>query len=156
MRSSRKTSRRKGRSTSSSGSEGGRLLVDTSAYACLRRRASDALDALASATLVLVPTIVLGELYGGFELGGRLDENRAALREFLSEPFVRVTSPSADTARVYGKLFAALRRAGKPVPINDIWIAACAIDGGTDLLTSDRHFARFEGLSVRWLAANAG
>jgi tRNA(fMet)-specific endonuclease VapC len=107
---------------------------------------------VAAANLVLVPTVVLGELYAGFELGSRAAENATALQELLAEPFVRVIAPSADVARRYGLLVAALRRAGTPIPTNDVWIAACALDNAAPLLTSDAHFGLVAGLAVSMLA----
>lgn len=123
-----------------------RLVLDTSAYSRLRRGDERVLDLVAVAEIVVVPVTVLGELEAGFELGGRQRENRAALADFLAEPFVTVHAPSADTARRYGELFARLRRAGTPVPINDVWIAAACLDCGGHLLTFDRHFERIPGL----------
>jgi predicted nucleic acid-binding protein len=129
------------------------LVLDTSAYSLLRRGDERVLDLVAVAEIVVVPVPVLGELEAGFELGGRQRENRAALADFLAEPFVTVHNPSADTARRYGELFARLRRAGTPVPINDLWIAAACIDCGGHLLTLDRHFERITGLTVTVLGA---
>lgn len=110
------------------------------------------LDLVAVAEVVLVPVTVLGELEAGFELGGRQRENRAALADFLTEPFVQVHETSAETARRYGELFARLRRAGAPVPVNDLWIAAACLDCGGHLLTLDRHFERIPGLVATLLS----
>lgn len=117
-----------------------RLALDTSAYSRLRAGDSRVLDLVAAADVVLVPATVLGELHGAFELGSRGRANRVALSEFLNEPFV-VTGPvTADVARQYGRVFASLRRAGTPIPVNDIWIAAATIDQGACLLTFDSDF----------------
>ena len=123
-----------------------RLALDTSAYSRLRAGDTRVRDLIASADSVLVPTPVLGELHGAFELGSRVRENRVALSEFLDEPFVQVTPVSESVARHYGRVFASLRRAGTPIPANDIWIAACAIDQGACLLTFDRDFERIAAL----------
>lgn len=123
-----------------------RLTLDTSAYSRLRAGDSRVLDLVAAAEAVLVPAIVLGELYGAFELGSRARENRVALGEFLAEPFVTVVAASAAVARQYGRVYAALRRAGTPIPVNDIWIAASALDQGACLLTFDRDFEYVAGL----------
>ena len=93
-----------------------------------------------------MPATVLGELWGAFEMGSRLRENRVMLTEFLGEPFVSVIPISANVARQYGRVYAALRRAGTPIPVNDMWIAAAAIDSGACLLTFDRDFQRVAGL----------
>jgi tRNA(fMet)-specific endonuclease VapC len=90
--------------------------------------------------------VVVGELHGAFELGSRAREHRVALADFLAEPFVAVTPVSASVARHHGRVYAALRRAGTPVPVNDMWIAACAIDQGGCLVTFDRDFERIAAL----------
>ena len=123
-----------------------RLALDTSAYARLRAGDERVHDLIASAEVVLVPAPVLGELYGAFELGLHGRANRVALAEFLEEPFVKILPVSAEVARQYGRVYAALRRVGTPIPVNDIWIAAAAIDQGACLLTFDRDFDRVAGL----------
>lgn len=123
-----------------------RLALDTSAYSRFRAGDQRVHDLIARADAVLVPATVLGELYGAFEMGARSRENRLALAEFLDEAFVRVAPVSATVARHYGRVYAALRRAGTPVPANDMWIAATAIDQGACLLTFDHDFERIDGL----------
>ena len=123
-----------------------RLILDTSAYSRLRRGHEAVLDALAAAEVILVPATVLGELEAGFELGSRAKENRRVLTEFLDEPFVDVLKTTSAVARHYGQVFARLRRAGRPIPVNDIWIAAATIASGGHLLTFDRDFRHVEGL----------
>ncbi|MCB9689753.1 MAG: type II toxin-antitoxin system VapC family toxin [Alphaproteobacteria bacterium] len=126
-----------------------RLVLDTSAYSQLRRGHAGVLDALAEASVVLVPTTVLGELHAGFALGGRRLENEQALAEFLDEPFVAVLPVTIDVARRYGELYATLRRVGTPIPINDVWIAAATMDCGATLATFDTDFERVAGLPLR-------
>ena len=132
-----------------SGSKGERvprLALDTSAYSRFRSGDERVHELIATAEAVLIPATVLGELHGAFEMGLRARENRVALSEFLSESFVRVVPTSADVARQYGRVYAALRRAGTPIPANDIWIAAAALDQGACLLTFDTDFERVAGL----------
>lgn len=123
-----------------------RLALDTSAYSRLRSGDQRVHDLVAAAEVVLVPTTVLGELHGAFELGSRAKDNRVVLSDFLAEPFVRVVSVSAEVARQYGRVFAGLRRAGTPIPVNDIWIAATAIQYSACLLTFDTDFNQVGGL----------
>lgn len=123
-----------------------RLALDTSAYSRLRAGDERVHDAIATAEVVLMPVTVLGELWGAFELGSRARENRVMLSEFLGEPFVIVVPVSANVARQYGLVYAALRRAGTPIPVNDMWIAATALDQGACLLTFDQDFERVAGL----------
>jgi tRNA(fMet)-specific endonuclease VapC len=124
----------------------GRLVLDTSAYSYLRAGDGRVLDLVAAAEIVSLPTIALGELEAGFTLGRRELENRTLLAEFLAEPFVTILPVTPAVARRYGRLFADLRRAGTPIPINDIWIAAIAQDCGGRLLTFDGHFDQIVSL----------
>ena len=121
-----------------------RLVLDTSAYSQMRARHSDAVRLIARAGAILIPATVLGELEGAFELGSRTAENRAALSRFLAEPLVSVLPTTQEVAGRYGNIYARLRRAGTPVTVNDMWIAAATIDCGGTLLTFDRDFERID------------
>lgn len=123
-------------------------VLDTSAYSRMGAGHDRVLDILAAAEIIAVPVIVLGELEAGFELGRKPQENRALLAEFLAELFVQVLAPTPRVAQRYGQIFARLRRAGTPIPLNDVWIAATAIDCGGSLVTFDRHFERVDGLDA--------
>jgi tRNA(fMet)-specific endonuclease VapC len=123
-----------------------RLVLDTSAYSRLRHGHELVLDFVAAAGVVLLPTIVLGELEAGFELGTRQKDNRVAPGEFLDEPFVAAAPITPAVARRYGQVFAGLRRAGTPIPVNDIWIAATVLDCGGHLLTFDDLFRNVAAL----------
>jgi tRNA(fMet)-specific endonuclease VapC len=125
-----------------------RIVLDTSAFTHLRGGDERVAKAVAAARVVHLSVITLGELEAGAELGVRAADNRAALDEFLSAPFVSVLPVTTDVARVYGRLFAELRRAGTPIGVNDIWIAATAIDAGARLLSFDRDFARIKSLDA--------
>lgn len=105
-------------------------------------------EELARASVVMVPVTVVGELEAGFALGRRASDNRALLAQFLSEPFVRVLDVTRDVAGRYGELMASLRRAGTPIPVNDIWIAATTLDALGRLLTFDSDFERVPDLRV--------
>ncbi len=98
---------------------------------------------------MFLSAVTLGELEAGFALGGRARDNGQALHAFLAEPFVSVVDIHAPIAARYGSLFANLRRAGTPVPTNDIWIAACALHVGAQLITFDTDFERFDELDRR-------
>lgn len=128
-----------------------RVLIDTSAYAHFRRGQRDVVEILTTAEQLYLSAITLGELEAGFVLGSRVEENRSALRDFLSEPFVAVVHVDEAVATRYGSLFATLRRAGTPVPTNDIWIASCALHVGAQLITFDSDFDRFPDLDRRVL-----
>jgi len=130
-----------------------RLVLDTSAYSHMRTGHAALLDLLAAAEALLIPVTVLGELEGAFEIGSCAKANRHSLTEFLSEPFVFVLDTTPDVARHYGQIYARQRRSGRPIPVNDMWIAAAAVDNGGHLLTFDKDFARIEGLDCTVLRA---
>ena len=100
------------------------------------------IEAVGDAEALYVPATVLGELEAGFRVGRRYRENARALSEFLREPIVRVVPTTTDVARRYGEVFAQLRSARTPIPVNDIWIAAATVSTGAHLLTFDSDFAR--------------
>lgn len=95
---------------------------------------------------IVVPTTVLGELYACFRLGFRQKANIQELHDFLERPGVKVAPIDDAVARRYGDIVAALRNIGKPMPTNDIWIAAVTLEHNGELLTRDEHFQ--EVLSV--------
>jgi predicted nucleic acid-binding protein len=94
-------------------------------------------------------SIVIGELLFGFRLGALYERNASELREFLDRPQVSALPVTPLTAERFGRVAAALRRRGKPIPTNDAWIAAHALETGADLVSFDRHFEWIEG--VAWV-----
>ncbi len=123
-----------------------KLALDTNAY----REAADgkprAVEFLRRADEIQMPFVVLGELRAGFAAGTAGKKNEAKLTEFLGSPRVRVLLADEQTTHSYATLFAQLRRQGTPIPTNDLWIAALAIQHDLPLLTSDRHFANLPQL----------
>ena len=101
---------------------------------------------LAAAEEVFVPSIVIGELYFGAYKSARSEDNRKAVETFTAGRVVLI--PDADTADMYGQIKYALRIKGRPIPENDIWIAALAMQHDLVLLTKDQHFAEVDNLSV--------
>jgi len=132
-----------------------RLVLDTPAYSHFRAGHPRFLDLLARAATVIIPATVLGELEAAFQLGRRDRENRLTLAEFLREPFVAVWPTTAAVARHYGRVFAELKRAGTPIPVNDVWIAAACLDCDGQLLTFDRDFERISGLKCTVLVPHS-
>jgi tRNA(fMet)-specific endonuclease VapC len=123
-----------------------RLVLDASAYSYLRSGHPRVHEYVASAAVVLLPVVVVGELEAAFESGSRTRLNRDALAEFMAEPFVVTVDVTTSIARRYGEVFAMLRRAGTPLPVNDIWIAAATLDSAGHLLTFDQDFRRVPSL----------
>jgi tRNA(fMet)-specific endonuclease VapC len=122
------------------------VLVDTNAYTAFMRGETAVVDVLAHAERICVNSVVLGELLAGFAAGSRESRNRAELARFLDSPRVETVPVTAQTADSYALVYAGLRHKGKPIPTNDLWIAASAMELGAALLTLDAHFAHVDGL----------
>ncbi len=129
-----------------------RICLDTSAYSAYFRGHPGIGSLIQRAREIFLTPIVLGELLGGFRSGGRLAENRALLEEFLASPRARVAAIDAETAERYAEILAHLRREGRPIPTNDLWIAATAMQHGLRLVTTDGHFGRVPQVSCEVLS----
>lgn len=123
-----------------------KILLDTNAYTALLSGDESVLAALASADIVYMSIFVLGELYAGFLGGNKNTENRKLLGSFLSKTTVRILHGTSDTTEMFGIVKDRLRQNGTPIPINDVWIAAHALESGSQLLTYDSHFRKVPGL----------
>jgi tRNA(fMet)-specific endonuclease VapC len=117
-----------------------RYCLDTSAYSQFRRADSRVVELIDQAEWIGLPAITLGELWAGFMGGVRREQNEQQLREFVANPVVEVLAVDSEVSRHYADIVADLRRAGRPVPTNDIWIAATASRSGAIVLTYDDHF----------------
>ncbi len=117
-----------------------RLCLDTSAYSNFKRGDERSKELVDGAEWIGLPAIVVGELWTGFVLGRRREENARELEEFMANAVVVELSVDSQVARIYGEIVADLRSAGTPVPTNDIWIAAVAARAGATVLTYDDHF----------------
>jgi tRNA(fMet)-specific endonuclease VapC len=124
------------------------ILLDTNAYGAFLAGDKPLLEALSQAESVAVSVIVLGELHAGFRGGNRRAENEHILAEFLAKPGVSTSLLSPETAQIFGDIKAGLKRAGTPIPINDVWLAAQAIETGRVLVTLDGHFRCVPGLRL--------
>lgn len=124
-----------------------RVILDTSAYSHFRAGHPALHERLDAAKEIIVPTVVLGELHAGFRGGSRFLDNEAMLERFLEERFVTVVDVDRGVSTRYGEVFSQLKRAGTPIPTNDIWIAAVALETGAHLLSFDDDFEHVAGLS---------
>ena len=123
-----------------------RVLPDTNAYAAWKRGDAATVELVRRAEEILFSAVVAGELHFGFRRGSRARRNLAELEELLASPFVRFLDVTATTADRFGRIAFALRKKGRPIPTNDIWIAAHAMEFGADLVSFDRHFEAVDGL----------
>jgi len=125
-----------------------RVLLDTNAYVHLLAGDVRILDAIAEADQVYLSVFVLGELLSGFRGGSKFAENSKTLKAFLATPTVEFRGATVETAEVFGQIKHDLRKAGTPIPINDVWIAAHAMETGSVLISYDDHFQRVPGLRL--------
>lgn len=125
-----------------------RLLIDTNIYSYALRGDGAVIEILQEADEIGIAVISIGELLSGFMRGGREKKNREELEKFLDSPRVVIYSVNEDTAEFYAQTLDNLRKAGKPVPTNDIWIAAVAFQNGLKLFTKDVHFQFIPGLPL--------
>jgi tRNA(fMet)-specific endonuclease VapC len=119
-----------------------RVALDTNRLTDLFRGDGDLAAFLAGVGEVWVPLVVLGEIKAGFHGGSQHRRNETLLARFLAKPTVGVLIPGSETAEYYAKLFVQMKQAGTPIPDNDLWIAAMALENNLTLVTRDRHFTK--------------
>ncbi len=121
-------------------------LLDTNAYVELLKGNAAVADLVRNVERLTFSMVVVGELLFGFRNGNRYDRNLAALDDFLNQPWIELQPVTRTTADRFGRIAAGLRKAGTPIPTNDVWIAAHALETGAELITFDRHFDNVRGL----------
>ena len=119
---------------------GMRVALDTNRLTDLFRGDARLATFLGGCDEIWVPVVVLGEIKAGFVGGTRQAENEALLARFLNRETVAIVYANRETTEQYARLFVQLRRAGTPVPDNDLWIAALAMEHDLAVITRDRHF----------------
>jgi tRNA(fMet)-specific endonuclease VapC len=116
------------------------LALDTSRYTDFARGVPEAAARIREATSIVMPFATLAELRGGFLCGSRVEENERLLIRFLGSARVSVINADEQTTHHYARIFRQLRDQGTPIPVNDMWIAAIAIQHNLVLYARDRHF----------------
>lgn len=113
---------------------------------------SEVVAALQEADEVCFNPVILGELLAGFMRGKRRKKNESELKMFLQSPRVKILDVNAETAERYAAILNSLWKAGTPIPTNDIWIAATAMQHGLHLLTTDAHYQKVSQIIVNYCA----
>ena len=121
-------------------------MLDTSAYVGFKRNVVEAVEIIVKAELIIFSPVVMGELMFGFRNGTRFKENMDDLDRFLKHEVVDLLPIGKITSDRYSRIAVKLRQQGTPIPTNDIWIAAQAMEQGAELITSDQHFDKISGL----------
>lgn len=123
-----------------------RVALDTNRLTDLFRGDAALAERLGLCDEVWIPLVVLAEIKAGFLGGAEGHRNEILLRKLLSKTTVGVLLPDRETAEHYARLFVQLKRAGTPVPDNDLWIAALALQHDLLLITRDKHFEKIPQL----------
>ena len=125
-----------------------RALPDTNAISGLFAGDEKILHHLAGKERILMSIFVLAELYVGFKGETKENRNREILKNFIARNSVEILNATNETAEIFAVIKSKLRVAGKPIPINDVWIAAHAIEHNAEIISYDKHFASIEGLHI--------
>jgi len=130
------------------------VILDTNAYTAFMGNNPDIVGIIQRVDEIILPSIVIGELLAGFSAGTREHQNREELHEFLSFSRVVKTGITDITAMHYAKAYLSLRKKGAPVPTNDLWIMAVALEFGYGVCSFDKHFRHLDHLIVgtHWTA----
>jgi tRNA(fMet)-specific endonuclease VapC len=125
-----------------------RVLLDTNRYIDLVAHDLAVAERIQRADQVFLSLISVGELLAGFARGSKRARNEERLRQLFDSQQVTLLLPDIETARFYAEISSQLRRQGRPIPTNDMWIAAQALQHGLTLDTRDGHFQHVPGLTL--------
>ena len=125
-----------------------KLFLDTNAYTAFCKGDEILKKIIEEVQAVIIPLVVLAELRAGFACGNRQNKNEKNLELFLNTPRVTVCSPNETTTFLYAQLFRQLKESGNKIPINDLWIAALALQHDGILATYDKHFGHIAQLPI--------
>jgi len=123
-----------------------RIAIDTNIYSSFKANDQRVVETFRNCDLIGVDVTVIAELFFGFSMGAREMKNRQELEAFLNSPRVKVLLHDLETADYYALVVKRLKAKGRPIPTNDIWIAANAMKNGLALYSFDKHFEEIEGL----------
>jgi tRNA(fMet)-specific endonuclease VapC len=130
-----------------------KVMMDTSAYAEFLRGSPGVKEAVQQADEIIFNPVVLGELMAGFLMGRNEKRNRAILKDFLSSPRVTIAEIDEETSERYAVIVHSLRIKGTPIPTNDLWIAASAMQYGLKVLTTDKHYLKVSQIITEYFEA---
>ena len=124
------------------------VALDTNAYSDFMRGIAERVELVRTVQSIVLPLVVLGELRAVSRPSTATPTNAANLQRFLASPRVSVLAPEEQTTHYYAQLHRQLRDGGRPIPTNDLWIAALAVQHDLVLCTSDRHFRQIPQLAI--------
>lgn len=117
-----------------------RILLDSNRYKDFCSAEPEIVKCVQQADKIYFPFITLAELRSGFACGTKAKKNEAVLTKILNQDCIDVIYPDEETTFYYASLFRQLREQGTPIPTNDLWIAAIAVQYDLLLASRDKHF----------------
>ncbi len=125
-----------------------KLVLDTNAYCHCQNQNETVLRNVSRAQFLYLPIVVYAELYYGFKNGNRFSDNMDQLKKFIEQFNVDCVEINQDIAERFAEILLHLKKKGKPIPTNDVWIAATTMSLGGTLLTADAHFSHLPQIRV--------
>ncbi len=125
----------------------GDYLLDTNIVIAILEGDKRVMSEVARAAAIYHPAIVIGELYYGAFNSSKKNENTQRIDIYKSD--VVILNCDDDTAKYYGEIKTELKLKGRPIPENDVWIAALAKQYSLTLVTRDKHFNFIERLALK-------
>jgi len=126
---------------------GGRYILDTNIISAWLEGDKQIADNIDNAEAIYVPIIVIGELYYGAAFSTQILKNVNNIRRITSH--YEILSLDEETTINYGNIKSSLRKKGKPIPENDIWIGAISLQHEITLVTRDNHFSEIEDIKIK-------
>ncbi|RZD18977.1 MAG: type II toxin-antitoxin system VapC family toxin [Candidatus Acididesulfobacter diazotrophicus] len=120
--------------------ENSKIILDSCAYSAFLRGHGKVKSVMQISDEIFINSIIIGELLSGFALGNREERNRDILLKFLKSPRVKTVAVNNETSERYAVIINYLRKNGTPIPTNDIWIAASAMEYGLKVVTAGKHY----------------
>lgn len=130
--------------------EKNKIMLDTSAYSSYLRGNSEIKLSIQQADEIFLNSVILGELLAGFIMGKSEKKNRTILEEFLSSPRVKVVAIDEETSERYAVIVNHLRKEGTPIPTNDLWISASAMQHGLKVVTTDSYYLKVQQIITQY------
>ena len=124
----------------------GRYLLDTNIVIALFANDAAVVEQIRDAEELFIPSVVIGELYYGARRSGRVETNLGRVDDFATQSMVLCCD--VGSAQRYGEVKDELRKKGRPIPENDLWVAGLALQHDLTLVSRDQHFAQVPSLSI--------
>lgn len=124
------------------------IALDTCAYSEFKCGNNRIVEILQHVDTINISSIVIGELLAGFSIGNKEKNNKKELNDFLNSDRCQTIVIDKNTAIYYAHIYKKLRKSGKAIPTNDLWIAALAMQHGHMLCTLDKHFSYIDDLLI--------